>query len=407
MSLNCHPFLQGLADADVHWFGVSNRLIGGKPDSRYGWLETPEGPCIVKALDGGLAPYADTLLQHERAALRRLHNLGAPAAQMLEAPQADWLVTRFGGLTLQHLARLGAQVFPWQERLAAWVHLLRRLRRMADAGVLMIDLHESNVVLPLTQGVRGQVRLTEASTIDHAHTVEAGMDLRRPVWLDAGMRRVAPELRQALRADEQRFRAACQAADVEPPGCKRVPGARDAANRDFWGCYSAPQRLQWLLDSSRLSADRAMQFAAGVALSHWIHDIPDRKVREALILTVARMSQPAAAERFDSLSEAAEALNRAAQTALPLVGQHRHEPSLPDALRAAPTHSAGSARADGVSAAPAAEVAEGLQQGGTTLMGAEDGLHAFEPRQGRLSKGALVALSLGTVAGVWAALHIY
>ena len=392
-------------DTDVQWFGASSRLISGQPDSRYGWLPTANGPCIVKALDADLAVYATTLLQHERRALRRLRDLGAPAPEMLESPRPDWLVTRFAGLSLQHLSRLAPSLFPWQERLGAWVHLLRRLQRMADAGVLMIDLHEGNLLLPMTQGTHGQLRLTEVTTIDHAHTLEAGMDLRRPVWLDAGMKRIAPELRQALQTDEQRFRAACQAADVDAPGYShsRMPHERDAANRRFWAGYNAPQQLQWLLDSGRLNADRAMQFAAGVGLEALNSCVADRTTHSALKQVVARMAQPGPEMRFDSLTAAADALAAAAGTTLPLVGQHRHEPVLPGDLGAgapglAKSTATSSSRPMRSAGARGAVNAPGAGDG-TTLM-AQHPVAAPTAAAAPPPRWVYAAVALGALAGV-------
>ena len=186
-------------DADVKWFGASARRIGGRPDSRYGWLDHPGGPCIVKAIDPQLTAYSSTLQQHERKMLRRLTKMGAPTPELLDLGRDDWLVTRFAGLSVQRLSHPGglqgnfpAHSFGFAERLSAWVHLLRRLQAIADKGVLAIDLYDANVVVPLTEQTQGQLRLTDTMLIDHAHTLEAGMNMCRPVWLNSGMGRVPP-----------------------------------------------------------------------------------------------------------------------------------------------------------------------------------------------------------------------
>ena len=60
-------------DAKVQWFGQSQsqRLIGGDPDSHYGWLERDDAVYIVNAICLDLTAYAASLLQHQRAMLKR------------------------------------------------------------------------------------------------------------------------------------------------------------------------------------------------------------------------------------------------------------------------------------------------------------------------------------------------
>ncbi|MES2298064.1 MAG: hypothetical protein V4582_13550 [Pseudomonadota bacterium] len=324
-------------DDDVHWFGASRRLVGGKPDSRYGWLDTAQGPAIVKALDPSLSAHAATLLQHERAMLRRLRQLDAPAPALVEVGRPDWIVTRFAGLSLQCLeqgAGFGgrpARRFPFAERLAAWVHLLRRLQGLADSGVLAIDIYHANVVLPLTEGCLGQLRLHEAALIDHAHTLDVGMHMRRPVWLDHGMARIAPELRAALQDDQQALIDSFRAAHADLPGASAVPGARDEHNRRVWAEYDAPQQLQRLLDAGDLNPGRAMQFAAATGMARMLGLADSRQQAQALARVLARMTAPAAADRYATLTAAADAL-AGVLPALPLVSQHRYAPVQPHDL---------------------------------------------------------------------------
>jgi hypothetical protein len=317
-------------DTDVQWFGCSQRLIGGQPDSRYGWLDLPDGPCIVKALSPDLTAYASTLLDHERKMLKRLAAINASVPQLVEVERPDWLVTRFGGLSLQRLEHpSGLQGTPpgprfgFSERLSAWMHLLRNLQTMADKGMLAIDLYSANVVLPLTQVTHGQLRLMDASMIDHAQTVEAGMAMRRPVWLDHRMKRIAPELQDVMRADMNALRTAFDKAGAALPGYSRLPSERDAHSRRVWAEYDAPQHLQQLLDQGSLSRDRAMQFAVGMSLSHLPELVATQEERQALTTALQRMTAQDASQRYATLTQAANAL-AGVVNALPLVSQHTY-----------------------------------------------------------------------------------
>lgn len=324
------PTTSLLQDTDVQWFGASQRLIGGKPDSRYGWLELPEGPCIVKALSPDLTAYAITLLEHERKMLKRLAAISAPVPQLVEVGRPDWLVTRFGGLSLHRLEHpSGLQRTPpgprfgFAERLSAWVHLLRRLQTMADKGVLAIDLYSANVVLPLTQVTHGQLRLMDAAMIDHAQTVEAGMAMRRPVWLDHRMQRIAPELQDVMRADMNALKVAFDQADAALPGYSHLPGERDAHSRRVWAEYDAPQQLQQLLDQGSLNRDHAMQFAAGISMGHLPELASTPAQKHSLASVLKRMTAKEASQRYATLTQAAEAL-ASVVNALPLVSQHTY-----------------------------------------------------------------------------------
>lgn len=338
MSDTAHPSIHGPVDADVQWFGASQRMIGGQPDSRYGWLERGGAVYIVKAISPDLTAYAATLLAHERQMLARLQQLKAPAPEVLDVGRADWLVTRFAGLSLQRLTHASdlqgvspLERFGFAERLAAWVYLLRRLQPMADAGVLAIDLYSANVVLPLTHVTQGQLRLHEAAMIDHAHTLEAGMNMRRPVWINHDMERIAPELKGAMRADMARLKAAFDNVGARLPGYSRLPGDLDAFSRRVWAEYDAPQQLQQLLDSGNLDANCAMQFAAGMALKHLALLAESSQQRHTLEGVLQRMTAMDASARFKKLSHAADALEAVVQ-ALPLVSAHSFAPLQPQDL---------------------------------------------------------------------------
>ena len=320
---------------DVHWFGQSHRLIGGRPDTRYGWLDTPQGACIVKALDLELAAYSATLLHNEREVLRHLQAAGAPVPALVTEPAAlargDWLVTRFAGVSLQVLQRsAGGAALGWDERLTAWVHFLRQARAFDEAGALPIDLWAANLVLPLTQGLRGQALLHRGVLIDHAHTVVAGMDLRRPVWMDRTMRRVAPELRAALQGDQEALVNTFRLARTQLPGHDSPAPEAHERTRRLWAEYDAPQQLQRTLDAGRLDRGAAMQYAVAVALEPLLTLAP-AGTGAALQSVVDRMKADQPQARFASLADAADAL-RAVLPALPMASERHFGPLSPAEL---------------------------------------------------------------------------
>ena len=325
-------------DEDVHWFGESHRRIGGLPDTRYGWLENNDQVFIVKAMATDLTAYAETLLAHERKMLGHLQRIGAPVPSLLDVGRPDWLVTRFGGLSLQRLAHPGGfqglaplDHFGFTERLAAWVYLLPRLQTMADKGVLVIDLYSANVVLPLTDGTKGQLRLQEAALIDHAHTVEAGMDMRRPVWINHNMERIAPELRSIMQRDMDKMTAAFAHANASLPVYSRLPAEQDAHSRKVWAEYNVDQELQNRIGANQLSCDRAMQFAAGHALQALLPLAHES--RQGLNTVLQRMMAMEPNDRYPSLFDAAKALKAVVTIDLPFVSQHHYTKLTPDDLK--------------------------------------------------------------------------
>lgn len=321
----------------VQWFGASQRLIGGKPDARYGWLDVPGGPCIVKEMDAGLVAYNPTLLAHERRVLCELAELDAPAPALVDGTRSDWLVTRFTGLSMRVLqcdgsfgAGLALERFPLAERLSAWAHLLKCLQPLATQGVLVLDLYDANMVLPLTQGMRGQLRLTEPRLIDHAHTLRAGMGLHRPIWLSSNTDHIPPELRQVMDQDLQTLIQEFERQQADLPGYSRMPAQRDEHNRRVWAEYHQPQRLQRRLDNGEVRCDAAMQFAVGVALQRLL-GLADPSLAAALRPVIERMTAAAAEHRFASVTEAADALIKVCPK-LPLVSDYHYPAFRPDEL---------------------------------------------------------------------------
>lgn len=345
----------------VAWFGESHRKIGGEPDSRYGWLALPDGGvAIIKAMDPDLVAYNKTLLDHERRMLTRLTELGAPTPELLDLGRDDWLATRFAGLSLHRLAHAGGlqglppqQRLPLAERLALWIHTLRRTEPLAQQGVLVVDLYDANVVAPLTQGLSGQLRLNQPVLIDHGFTLEAGMNLRRPVWLDREMDRIPPELREALKHDQEALQTHFAQVGAALPGysLSRMPGERDRHSRQVWAEYDAPQALQQLLDNGRLSCDHAMQFAAAKSMEKLLVLFPGFAGRQALARVLATMTMAAPSQRYPTLGAAADALE-AVLGHVPLASEHHYQTVVPADLSAPPVPAAaarGSAGQDAIS----------------------------------------------------------
>jgi hypothetical protein len=295
-----------------HWFGQSHRLIGGQPDTRYGWLDTPQGACIVKELNRDLAAYADTLLGHERFMLERMAERGAPVCEWLPHSRPDWLVTRFAGLSLRRLAQSvrlkdgsqGPALSPL-EHLSVWVHLLRRIEPMAAQGILMVDLHEGNVTLPLLEqgGLAGQLALQRPCLIDHAHSLVSEASLQRPLLIDPGSAYIAPELRTALDADLRDLEA-----HFALHGYSRLPQQSDSYSPALWAQYNHAPQVLGLVQSGRVCAARAMQFSAGQALSRRLAQGIEAGARPQLRQVVQRMQAAEPAQRYGSLAEAAQAL---------------------------------------------------------------------------------------------------
>lgn len=330
----------------VQWFSHSSRLIGGRPDTLYGWWpEVPgQGLCIVKALQPELTAYAATLQAHERRMLQRLNGLAAPVPELVAAGQPYWVVTRFAGLTLQRLqhpsglqSHAARQVLGFAETLSVWVHLLRKLQPLAERGILVVDLYEGNVVVPLTHSTHGQLRLTDPVLIDHAHTLEAGMALTRPVWVNPRMPRLAPELRDVLQADLGALQDHFAQVGADLPGRTELPGAQQQLNRQVWAQYQAPQRLQAMLDAGQLNVQAAMQFAVGTAMLSLAHQapFPQRRRLEDILL---RMTAHHPGQRFASLSEVASELATLLPH-VPLVGACHLRPVTATDL-VPPTHAA-------------------------------------------------------------------
>ena len=325
LSMNAIATPPSAEQAQPVWFAASSRLINGRPDARYGWLEDAAGPCIVKALDSQLAEFSAGLLDHEQRVLDRLRDEDAPVPDLVSTPQADWLVTRFAGLSMESLACApqAEARFPTRERIAAWVHFLGRAQVFVEAGALPIDLWAGNLVLPLTGQTAGQLSLHRPVLIDHAHTVVVGMDMRRPVWIHSGMERVAPELRSYLQDDQAVLIRCFRDAGAALPGTASSDAEACRRSARLWARYDAPQQLQAALDRGELDPAAAIQFAVGVALRKLMDAAPPGVVAGEGDAVVAKMLSADPAQRFPSL-DAARAACAGLLPALPRVGDYLH-----------------------------------------------------------------------------------
>lgn len=299
-------------DEGVIWFSESARLVRGRPDTRYGWLDTPNGPCIVKALDHELVAYADTLLAHEKFMLQCMAERGAPVCQWVPYARDGWLVTQFAGLSLRRLSRpylledgQWGRALLALEHLSAWVHLMQRMAPMAAQGILMVDLHDGNVTLPLLEhgGQSGQLTLQRPCLIDHAHSLVAEAQLHRPLLIEPNSPYIAPELRPALELDHQRLRSHFQAR-----GYSQLPEQRDEQCARIWAEYREPQAVLALVQSGEICADRAMQYAAGHALARGASQAIDAGVHPDIWDVLDQMLASDARRRYRDLNAAADAL---------------------------------------------------------------------------------------------------
>ncbi|MFN7694365.1 MAG: hypothetical protein ACK5O3_10020, partial [Burkholderiales bacterium] len=320
----------------AHWFASSRRLVGGQPDTRYGWWEPDAGgPLIVKALCPELSVAAGSLLLHERQQLQQLARLGAPVPEALEAAMRRFpscVITRFAGLSLRTLearAQRGLPALNLHERLSVWAHLARRLSApAAHHGLLVADLWSGNVLVPLTQQRSGQLQLSRPVLVDHAHTLLPGSGMRRPLWLDEHMLRIAPELALAMRADREALQQHFEAMGASLPGYSHLPGDRDRISREAWLRYDAPSAVQRQLDAGQLSAGAAMQYALGQALAHELmafgsqaKDLPNpaavRSVQQRLCALEPRQRYPDLEAAASALAQALGDLAQASAAELP------------------------------------------------------------------------------------------
>lgn len=301
----------GVDESGVRWIGQSRRVVAGRPDTRFGWFRDCEGLWFVKAMDAAWAVHSSDFLHHERHMLEVLQRSGLPVPRPRKVIRSDWLVTPFAGLSLERLRHeptSSPRALSTSERLSVWVHVLQQLNALAHQGILVVDLWAGNVLIPLTSGLHGQLRLHCPVLIDHAHTLQAGMAIHRPLWIDAAMTRLAPELRPTLRVDQMRMQEHFLRKGLPLPNSLQSAEARSDAVRSAWAAYKVPQSLQSLLDAGLIDVDRAMQWAVGCALRR--EDSPS-----GLLPCVAGVSDRLCAvdpaERFASLADAAAGLARA------------------------------------------------------------------------------------------------
>lgn len=330
-------------------FMQSKRVRAGRPDTQFFWIERDlngqSHPCVAKQLSVELGPQVADLLEHERQVLRLLNAHHAPVCQWVEdKDHPDWLITRFAGLSLQllgpgHKRRWPA--LPLRERASVWASFLRRAQVLADVGAVPLDLSDRNLVVPL--GPSGQLDLSAAVSIDHAHTVLPGSKLeggalRRPVWIGAKNNlQLAPEVRACLVRDQQRFLDLLQQQGAPLPGT--TPAVEDEAQvtHRLWLAYDEPQEVQKAVDAGDIQADKAIQYAVGHALHR--HLDKNDPLTPALAAVVVRLCANQATDRFATLQDAANALKAALGGGLALSSAHRYQPQLPEDLRPTETPS--------------------------------------------------------------------
>jgi hypothetical protein len=188
------------------------------------------------------------------------------------------------------------------------------------------------VLVPLAQGGEGQLILTAPILIDHAHTLKAGMDIRRPVWIHINMERIPPELRDALGDDQQVLQQKFDEVGAALPGYSRMPEDRDRLSRRVWAEYDQPQQLQKLIDAGEIRCDLAMQFSVGVALRGLQAVVPPES-KAAWLRIVLRMTAPKPDDRYPTLNQAADDLRQLIPR-LPQASFHRYAKVGPDQLKA-------------------------------------------------------------------------
>ena len=326
----------------------------GKPESSFYWFKVKGKDCIAKELNIELGAHLIDFVSNEKQVLRLLGEKKAPVCKLVEYPnQPEWLVTEFGGLSLDLLGgknNAGWPPLPIQEYVSVWVYFMDRAEHLDRLNAVPMDLAGRNLVVPL--GSNGQLKLNDAVSIDHAHTVVPGSELpggslKRPMWIGADENpNLAPELRDALNRDQQKLRAYLRNCDASSHNTMegKAHGSDDFAARN-WLAYDKPQEIQALVDRGAVNADKVIQFSVG-------HDIhrrlrKDHPLTPGLALVVQRMRSTDPAERYDKMELAAAALKAVLGGQLSRASVHVYKPNLPQDL--IPRPHAGNPDFDGLS----------------------------------------------------------
>lgn len=298
-------------------FMQSRRVHAGRPDTQFFWITRDGHPCIAKQMELGHGPQVDGLLKNEREVLRLLNARKAPVCLLVDDPDhPEWLITRFAGFSLHLLGRdnrNGWPPLPLAERVSVWAGFMLRAGALADAGILPLDLADRNLVVP--RGPSGHLDLGGAVSIDHAHTVVHSSQLpdgalRRPVWIGASNNlQLAPEVRDCLIRDQQKFLDKLQTEKAPLPGSSQAIEDKAQVTRRIWLAYSEPQDVQRALDSGTIDPDKAIQYAIGHAIHR--HLTADDPMTPALAAVVLRLVANDPADRFAKMEHAADALKAA------------------------------------------------------------------------------------------------
>jgi len=320
-------------------FMHSGRGRAGKPESSFFWRTIAGRPCIAKVLTTEQGPHLLDFVKNEQQVLRFLQEKKAPVCQLVDFPDhPEWLVTEFGGLSLDLLggrSSAGWPSLPIEEYVSVWAHFLYRAQSLADLGAVPLDLAGRNLVVPI--GSNGQLKLNEALSIDHAHTVLPSPQLpegalKRPMWIDALQNPyLAPELRAALQRDQKKLMEHLEQNGVPRPdstaGLAQGPSGLSAKT---WLEYSAPQEIQTLVNKGAVQAEKVIQFAVG-------HDIhrrlrADNPLTPGLASVVQRLCAEDPAKRYEKLAHAADALRFALNGQLAMASAYTYCPNLPQDL---------------------------------------------------------------------------
>jgi len=335
MSIEDHTAIPS-GQTPLNAFMHSGRGRSGKPDTSFFWLLIEGKQCIAKVLTTEQGPHLSDFVKNEQQVLRLLQEKGAPVCKLVEYPShPEWLVTEFGGLSLALLGGRGSADWPSlpiQEYVSIWAHFLYRARNLANLGAVPLDLAGRNLVVPM--GANGQLKLNEAVSIDHAHTVlpSAQLALKRPMWIDSRRNpHLAPELKDALQKDQEKLIHLLAARDAFLPdstaGLAQGPNGLSART---WLEYSEQQEIQNLVNRGEVDADKVIQFAVG----HDIHrrlDANNSWTRE-LAPVVLRLCAKDPGKRYKKLEDAADALKAALNGQLAMASAYAYQPKLPQDL---------------------------------------------------------------------------
>lgn len=296
---------------EIAWIGNSGRLFHGEPDTFFGWYRDVDNVAVVvKHVNPNAHPHAELVVAHEALMLRRLDawGLGAPRLRRLDGTH---LHIEFGGHSLKRLTESGAGTLTLTELAMLFRHLCRRGEELAEAGVLHLDLRAANVVVPSENSADGgRLCLDQPIFIDFSNTLQSGLDARRPSWINPRMAQFAPEVREILQLDQSQMAAAFQAHGVKLCDLDQLSVEGFERVREAYRDYSAPQALQFAVDTGTLNSDAALQYSLGLMLhaclgAYSASSATERRRLASLTAIAERLSKFDPADRYGCLGLAA------------------------------------------------------------------------------------------------------